>query len=235
MGILEDSFNKMTSGLALKKHYRSLLDKVVSKDIAEEMLKGNIILGGEMRNITTLFADVRGFTAFSGAAGPQKTVSVLNQYFDGISAAIEEEGGVIDKYIGDEVMAIFGAPLELADSPLSAVRAALKIIKYSEILNEEMGRRGEDPIKLGIGLNSGGAVAGNMGSKNRLNYTVIGESVNIASRLCNIAGPGEIIISGNTYEKVSDKVSVISTDTVSLKGISVPVIIYKIGSLRENA
>ena len=131
LGKLAGSFNHMVHDLSLKERYRSLLDKVVSADIAEEMLKGDIVLGGENRRVTTLFADIRGFTPLTEGMEPQEVILMLNEYMDRAASAVEEHGGVVDKYVGDEIMAIFGAPVSQEEDALNAVRAALELESIS--------------------------------------------------------------------------------------------------------
>lgn len=236
LSILAESFNRMTQGLQLKEQYRGILDKVVSPEVAEEMVKGNITLGGENRQITTLFADVRGFTTMTEDMEPQEVITMLNQYMEQAAAAVEAEGGVVDKYVGDEVMAIFGAPVSHDDDPLRAVRAAIKIQDNIKQLNKQRAAANEPEINVGIGINTGTAVAGNMGSVNRLNYTVLGESVNIAARLCSQAKPTEILASEFTYEKVSDHIDADQRPILPMKGISKEVGVYNVtGYKRKNA
>ncbi|MGD2093152.1 MAG: adenylate/guanylate cyclase domain-containing protein [Candidatus Aminicenantes bacterium] len=232
---LANSFNRMTHDLLLKEQYRGILDKVVSPEIAEEMIKGKISLGGENRIVTILFADIRGFTSITEDMEPQEVIAMLNQYMERAAAAVESEGGVVDKYVGDQVMAIFGAPISQADDPLRAVRSALKINKSITQLNEIRKAKNEPVIKIGIGINTGLAVAGNMGSVKRLNYTVLGESVNIASRLCSQAGPSEILISEDTYHQVADDVKARPHKSRSIKGLSKAIKVFKVEKLKTPA
>jgi class 3 adenylate cyclase len=225
---LADSFNKMNHGLLLKEQYRGILDKVVSPEVAEEMVKGKITLGGETREITTLFADVRGFTSMTEGMEPQKVIAMLNEFMEIAANAIDSEGGVVDKYVGDQVMAIYGAPVSHPDDPLRAVRSAAKMIEDIHHLNRRRKDRNEPAIDIGIGINTGPAVAGNMGSVNRLNYTVLGESVNVAARLCSRAGPAEILISQQTYERVPAQVETQDLEALPMKGLSKPVQVFKV-------
>jgi class 3 adenylate cyclase len=232
---LANSFNRMTHDLLLKEQYRGILDKVVSPEIAEEMIKGKISLGGENRVVTILFADIRGFTSITEDMEPQEVIAMLNQYMERAAAAVESEGGVVDKYVGDQVMAIFGAPVSQPDDPLRAVRSALKIKESIIQLNEKRKAKNEPEIKIGIGINTGLAVAGNMGSVKRLNYTVLGESVNIASRLCSQAGPSEILISADTYHQVAEDVEARPFKPRSIKGLSKAVKVFKVEKLKSPA
>jgi adenylate cyclase len=235
LSTLAESFNRMTHDLKLKEQYRGILDKVVSPEVAEEMVKGEITLGGENREVTTLFADVRGFTSMTEGMEPQEVITMLNQYMEHAAAAVEAEGGVVDKYVGDAVMAIFGAPVSHDDDSLRAVRAALKIKENISLLNEERKLNNEPEIKVGIGINTGVAVAGNMGSVNRLNYTVLGETVNVAARLSSNAGPAEILVSQQTYEKVKSHIRAEPIQPQSMKGISKPLKVFSVQGFKRKS
>lgn len=182
VGELARSFNHMVAGLAERDRVRNLLGKVVSPAIAEELLSKEIELGGEERQATVLFADIRNFTTLSETRAPREILDLLNTLLTRFSDVIEAHGGVIDKYIGDAVMALFGAPLAHEDDPARAVAAALALSGAVDELNAA-GVLGPQPVGVGMGINTGLVVAGNMGSRQRLNYTVLGDGVNLASRL----------------------------------------------------
>jgi len=220
LGRLADSFNEMTEGLRLKEQYRGVLDKVVSKDVAKELIEGGIELGGEIRNVAVLFADIRGFTALIEGMAPEAVITLINACMEKMSEAVEAEGGVVDKYVGDELMAVFGAPVSRGDDAGRAVRAAIRIQEGLADLNKRRRAEGADPIGVGVGVNSGKAVAGNMGSSNRLNYTVLGEEVNLASRLCAMAPAGEVYISEATAGEVNGTLSLEPIGAHQLKGFS---------------
>jgi len=184
------------------------------------MLKGSLFLGGENRVVTTLFADIRGFMAMTEGMDPREVIAMLNDFLEGAGAAIEAEGGVVDKYIGDRIMAIFGAPLSHPDDARRAVRAALRMQHTILSLNESRRAAGKPEIALGIGISTGLAVAGNTGSRTRLNYTVLGEHVNLADRLCSAARAGEILISASTLEAAGPSLDVQALAPVSVKGLS---------------
>ena len=228
LGVLGNAFNAMVQELFLREQYRNVLYKAVSPEIAREMLKGELFLGGENRVVTTLFADIRGFTAMSEGLDPREVIAMLNDFLEGASAAIEAEGGVVDKYVGDEVMAIFGAPVAHPDDAQRAVRAALNIQSVIARLNESRREAGKPDITAGIGINTGIAVAGNMGSRTRLNYTVLGETVNLAARLCASAKGGEILISRSTLQAVGPGLDVLASGSLSLKGLSKAVDVWAV-------
>jgi class 3 adenylate cyclase len=234
MGLLGNAFNTMVQGLSLKEKYRDVLNKAVSPEVAAEMLKGDLFLGGENRMVTILFADIRGFTVITEGMDPREVIALLNDYLEGASAAIEAEGGIVDKYAGDEIMAVFGAPLFHSDDACRAVRAALRMQEAIRRLNESRRAAGRPEIAAGIGINTGLAVAGNTGSKTRLNYTVLGESVNLAARLCAIAGPGQILISAATLEAVGPVLDTQPLEPVVLKGWSQPVGMWLVNGLSAS-
>lgn len=229
--ILAESFNYMTEGLAIKEKYRGVLDKVVSPEIAEEMIKGEIKLGGENRQVTTLFTDIRGFTAMTEGMEPQDVIRMLNEFMEYASSAIESYGGVVDKYVGDQIMAIFGAPVSHVDDPLRAILAALQIQVGLNDLNKKRVLENKQILQVGTGINTGLVVAGNMGSVKRLNYTVLGNSVNLAARLCSEAGASEILISGDTYNAVAEDIEVKTRKTFAMKGISNPIEVFKVENI----
>ncbi|MGQ0813292.1 MAG: adenylate/guanylate cyclase domain-containing protein [Gemmatimonadota bacterium] len=234
IGMLADAFNEMTRGLLLKEKYRGVLDKVISRDVADEMLKGEIKLGGETREVTTLFADIRNFTALSEGMPPHEVVALLNEVMERAEAAVVAEGGVVDKYVGDEIMALFGAPMSHGDDAVRAVRAAVRIQNEIAAMNARRAA-GAAPITVGIGINTGIVVAGNMGSARRLNYTVLGAPVNLASRLCGDARGGQILLSSSTRERVSGQVHVAALGARVMKGISRPLEIFEVIALEEDS
>ncbi len=183
IGRLAAAFNHMGRGLAERDRVRSLLGKVVSPAIAEELLARDIELGGEEREVTVLFSDLRGFTALGEQRTPHELLALLNAYFTRMSAVVETHGGVVDKYIGDALMALYGAPLAHADDAARAVATALDMQRSLTALNAELARQNLPPLAMGVGVNTATVVAGNMGSSARLNYTVIGDGVNLAARL----------------------------------------------------
>lgn len=218
VGFLSRSFDDMVAGLEEKEKIRDVMQKVVSPEIAHELLHHGVTLGGEMREVSVLFADIRGFTTLSEGMPPPELLGFLNEYFSRISRIIEHEKGVIDKYIGDEVMAIFGAPLPSSDHALRAVAAAVGMLKELERFNRE--QHHPTSLRIGIGIATGPVVAGNVGSPERLNYTVLGDTVNIASRLQGLTKEYKVplIVSGVTYENVAAKFSCRLLGKVAVRG-----------------
>ena len=183
LGQLATAFNQMTAGLAERDRVRDLLGKVVSPEIATQLLHSELKLGGEEREVTILFCDLRNFTGMSEKMPPADVLTLLNRYLDRMSTIIERHGGVIDKYIGDAIMALFGAPVSDPAAPANAIAAARDMAQALGVLNREFAAEGRPALAFGIGINTARVVAGNMGSNTRLNYTVIGDGVNLASRL----------------------------------------------------
>lgn len=202
LGDLAQAFNAMSTGLAERDQVRDLLDKNVSPEVAARLMQEGSGLGGEEREVTVLFADLRGFTTLSENLPPREVVALLNRYLDCMAQAIEAEGGVIDKFIGDEVMALFGAPLAGSNSARRALRAALAMRAALAVLNAELATEGQPPLAFGIGINTAPVIAGNIGSQRRRNYSVIGDGVNLAARLQsqtrNPDFAADIIISAST-------------------------------------
>ena len=216
------------------KEIKMAFSKYVSKDVVEEILKneGAIELRGKKYFMSVYFSDIRGFTSFSEKMDPVELSELLNKYFTPMSEVITRHQGTIDKYIGDAIMAMFGAPINYKDHALQACNAALGCIAQLEKLNADFALRNWPVIKIGIGINSGYMNAGNIGSETIQNYTVIGDSVNLASRLESLTKEHEvqIIISEFTYEIVKAHFKCRELGKVSVKGKLEPVTIYELVS-----
>ncbi|MCB1071498.1 MAG: adenylate/guanylate cyclase domain-containing protein [Chlamydiia bacterium] len=227
---LYHSFFEMVKGLREKERVRSVLNKVVSKEIAEEALKGNIQLGGEEKRVTVFFGDIRNFTKMTEKMNPKEVIQFVNGCMTKVSKKIDKFGGVIDKYVGDEVMALFGAPIEKKENALNAIKSALEAIEDLQAWNVERKKEGLPEIKMGIGIHTGNVVAGNMGAENRLNYTVLGANVNLASRICSAAKGMEILISEETLhaEGVQETFECEKLQSVELKGFTESVNVYAV-------
>ena len=217
---LNEAFSDMVEGLKENEKVKGILNKVVSQDIAKEILKGEIHLGGEEREVTIFFADIRSFTSLTQKMDPKEVIALINTCMTKLSYVIDAHHGVIDKYIGDEVMVLFGAPLHKEDSAYQSVVCALEIMKVLSSWNIEREHAGLASVRMGIGIHTGKVCAGNMGAENRLNYTVIGSNVNLASRLCATAKQGEILISQDTLSApfVAERVEVSDMGMLPLKG-----------------
>lgn len=220
--LLGDSFNEMIKGLRERNLVKDTFSRYVTWQVAEEILKDpdKIVPGGSRQEVTVLFSDIRGFTTFSETHTPEEVLSHLNEYLSAMVDVIFKYEGTLDKFIGDAVMAVFGSPIKHGDDPLRAVKAALEMKERLNELNKKWGREGKVPLEIGIGINTGEVIAGNIGDVRRMEYTVIGDNVNLASRIegltKNYGCP--IIISENTYEKVRDIVKVRELGNTSVKG-----------------
>jgi adenylate cyclase len=230
LGQLATAFNDMTAGLAERDRVRDLLGKVVSPEIAAQLLRSGVALGGEDRVVTILFCDLRNFTGQSERMPPQEALALLNRYLDRMSTIIEAHGGVIDKYIGDAIMALFGAPVPHPRAADQAVATARAMVTALTGLNRDLAAEGRAPLAFGIGINTAEVVAGNMGSKTRLNYTVIGDGVNLASRLESLTREPSyatsVILSDATVQALSQPASTRPLGRVTVKGKAEPVQIH---------
>lgn len=183
MGELAAAFNGMARGLKERDTIRDLLGKVASEEVAEQLLGGNIELGGAELEAAVMFADIRNFTPLCETLTPHETLELLNRYLAAISEEVEAHGGVVDKYTGDGAMALFGAPVPRPHDTQRALEASVALQRRVAALREELAARGLPNPTIGIGLNSSRLIAGNIGSSRRLNYTVLGDGVNLAARL----------------------------------------------------
>jgi adenylate cyclase len=183
------------------------------------MLKGHASPEGELREVTVLFSDIRGFTSLSETVPAREVVALINDYLSTLVPPITENGGVVDKFVGDEIFAVFGAPIQLPNDALAAVRAAILMKDRLAALNDRRAGAAKPPIAIGIGINTGAVVAGAVGSTERRNYTVMGAAVNQGARLCSAATPGQVLISRTTYYRVQDHVRVRELPPLTVKGI----------------
>jgi adenylate cyclase len=238
LGQLATAFNQMTAGLAERDRVRDLLGKVVSPEIAAQLLQSDLKLGGEEREVTVLFSDLRDFTTFSERMPPAELLALLNRYLDRMSGIVEKHGGVVDKYIGDAIMALFGAPVAAPDSANRAIAAAREMDAALAALNRELAAEGKPPLVFGVGINTARVIAGNMGSKTRLNYTVIGDGVNLASRLEGLTKEKSyetrIIISEATLRAAQKTPRARELGVVTVKGKAAPVKIYALDAKGES-
>lgn len=203
-----------------------LFGRYVSPDVVREILSrsrtASLELGGEQREITVLFIDMRGFTAFSENLSPHHVVDVLNRHLACMAEVILEQGGMVDKFTGDGLMALFGAPLPSRDHAIRAVRAAVALQACAREVNDD------NALRYGVGIHTGEAVVGNVGSQRRLDYTAIGDTVNLSCRLEGQAAPGQILISQATYEQVRGEVQAREIGPVSVKGRHEAVVVYEV-------
>jgi len=233
IGALTKSFVHMSKGLAERERLRTTFSKFTNKTIAERAMKGELVLGGETRNATVFFSDIRSFTAMSEKLQPQQVVDMLNEYMTSMVACVNKTGGVVDKYIGDSIMAVWGAPESAgtsADDAWNSVQAALLMRTALAMLNKKRTSLGQPAIRIGCGINTGAVVAGQIGSSERMEYTVIGDTVNFASRTESLNKPfaTDILVTENTYLLVKDKIIAQEMPAVTVKGKEKPVKMYAV-------
>lgn len=235
---LADSIEQMATGLAEKERVRDLLGKVVSHEIAEELLSKRIELGGEEKPVSILFADIKGFTALSEQLAPTEVLRLLNTCLERFCHAVEQNGGVVDKFMGDALMAIFGAPIGHQQDSLRAVRTLLAIRDEMPAINRVVASSGHQ-LEVRLGLHTGQVVAGNMGSANRMNYTVIGDGVNLAARLEALTRVYGVIslVSEDTRNSLGEADDLFvwrEIDTVRVFGKQQAVRIYEVVASRDE-
>ena len=235
LGQLMNAFNEMAEGLLEKSQVKDALFRYVSPGVATEILANlnDVELGGKRIEGSVLFADIVGFTQIAENIRPEELVSLLNRYFTLITHACEINSGIVDKYLGDGVMLVFGAPQQHADHCFSAIACAVLIQRLIDEENRQREQQGKFPIQFRIGINSGTMLAGNMGSTERMEYTVVGDTVNMASRLCGIANSEQIVVAREVYQKETIKPRVLAGEyqAIRLRGISQPVTTYLVDSL----
>ncbi|HEV8343659.1 MAG TPA: adenylate/guanylate cyclase domain-containing protein [Candidatus Binatia bacterium] len=213
---------------------RTLFNRYVSEEVAGEIVADpgrHLKLGGEKREVTVLFGDLRGFTPLAERLDPQNVVDILNVYLTHVVDAVFEFGGTLDKFRGDGVMAFFGAPIRRDNDPANAVRCALAMQERLKDITFE--KFPDLRLRMGIGINTGIVIVGNIGSERRMDYTVIGNEVNIAQRFESNAGPGQILITGSTYEHVKGAVQVRELGLLRVMGKQEGVMAYDVLSWLE--
>ena len=221
----------MIEDISSEKRMKSTMSRYMDPSLADKVLAaGGEILGGQSVEATVLFSDIRSFTTLTEELGAQGTVALLNEYFSIMVNCIAAEGGMLDKFIGDAIMAEFGIPIPHGDDPDRAMRAAISMITELNALNQQRQSRGQKPIMIGIGLNTDAIVSGNIGSPKRMDYTVIGDGVNLASRLESACKEysAQILCSENTYKKLRGSYRAREIDLVVVKGKTQPVAVYEI-------
>lgn len=211
-----------------RKKITQLFGRYVTDQVVEEILaayeREGLQLGGKRREVTVLFADIRGFTSMAEKMEPEEVVSLVNECLAVMTEAVFERQGTLDKYMGDAIMAVFNAPIFQKDHAQRAVATALRI--QERMKQVEQARN--FPVRCGIGINTGDAVAGNIGTEQRLEYTVMGDNVNIAARLCSSAAGGQTLVSQRTYELVKENVQINQVFSLRIKGKETPVLVYDV-------
>ena len=209
---------------------KSTFKRYVSKQVVDELLDNDakLNLGGEERDVTILFTDIRGFTSMSEKMNPETVVTTLNEYFSEMIDIVFENNGTLDKIIGDELMIVYGAPLSSEDDTKRAVKTAIEMQRRISELNAERKKRREPPIYVGAGINTGTVISGNIGSRDMMDYTVIGDTVNLGARLCSSAKPGEILVSLKVHNITKDVFSFKELEPIRVKGKEKKVDLYRV-------
>jgi adenylate cyclase len=235
IGVLAKGFNTMATDLASYRtrvveetRIRNNLSRFLSSELVERIVteKTALKLGGERREVTVLFADVVAFTPLSEKNSPEYVVAILNELFTFLTEIVFRHGGIVDKFLGDCVMAVFGPPDPNDDHPLRAVQAAEEMLQWLEVGNSKWRQELGVDLQLGIGINTGVVIAGNIGSAKRMEYTVIGDTVNIASRLEGLAQPSQILMSRATFDRVSADFECMPLGAVALTGRDEPTEVF---------
>ncbi|QTA92016.1 adenylate/guanylate cyclase domain-containing protein [Desulfonema magnum] len=223
--IIED-ISEYKQSAAAHEHFQKLL----SPDVAEMLASGRLKTekGGQKRVASVLFANIRGFTAMSERMKPTEVLRMLNEYYEGMVNIVFRHGGTVDKFIGDEIMVIWGAPVAHDNDPVRSVHAAIDMQSMLAQLNEDCPANRQ--IRIGIGINTGSLVAGYIGSTCLMSYSVIGDTVNTASRLCSAAKPGQIIISEETYNHVKSVFDIAELKPILAKGKAEPIRIFSVNN-----
>lgn len=213
-----------------KRRIKRIFKHYVSEEVFGELLKypGEIPLGGKRAQVSILFADIRGFTSLSEKRDPQRVVSILNSYFSMMADIILKNRGTLDKYIGDGILAFYGAPITREEHAELAVRSAREMVSQLGILNKELAL--DTPLKIGIGIHSGEVIVGNIGSERKMEYTVIGDTVNTASRVEGLTKEfgANILITGETFSRLCDKNNIIPEKEIILRGKTKPIMLYRV-------
>lgn len=233
---LAHAFDGMTQGLKERDKVKSLFSKFHGSSVAEDLIKNDIRVGGQNREVTVFFSDIRGFTSFSEKRTPEEVVSMLNEYFEVMVGIINRHGGVVDKFIGDAIMAVWGAPKETPDDTLNAVLACIEMRRSLVELNDRRISRGQDPLTIGIGLHTGRAISGTIGSHERMEYTVIGDAVNMTSRIesSTKAFGTDFLISQAVMDRVQDRILVELAGKATVKGKAEPLNLYYVRGYKDE-
>lgn len=236
VGDLAKAFDHMTDGLKERDKVKSLFSKFHGSSVAEDLINKDIGVGGQSKEVVVFFSDIRGFTAFSEKRKPEEVVAMLNEYFAVMVGIINKHGGVVDKFIGDAIMAIWGAPKGSDRDPHNALRACIEMRRGLEKLNEARIARGEPALMIGMGLHAGTAISGTIGSDERMEYTVIGNTVNTASRIeaSTKAFGADLLVTDDVISRVGEEFIVDYAGSAEVKGRSDALKMYKIRGYVEN-
>jgi adenylate cyclase len=234
LGQLTGAFNAMLEGLRQRDFVRSAFGRYVSPEVAQTLLESpeGLRFGGQKREVTILMSDLRGYTRFAEQGDPAQVMDLLNGYLPRMTDLIIQHGGTINEFIGDAVFAVFGAPLAHPDHAERAAAAALAMQCAMVEMNHDHAARGLPRLEMGIGINTGEAVVGNIGSEQRAKYAVVGSAVNVAARVESSTVGGQVFISAATYVRIRDIAEVPEPMTVEVKGVAEPLVLYELRAVR---
>ena len=215
---------------------RAQFQRLLSPNLVDQVVAGKLQLekGGALHEVTALFSDIRGFTAMSEKQEPQEIVRMLNEYFELMVDVVFKYQGTLDKFVGDEIIALFGAPVDVPEAELHAVECALDMQRVLKDFNRTRMAEGQEEIRVGIGINTGPMVTGAIGSSRALQYTAIGDAMNLAARLCSAAKPDQILVSEYAYKKIADRVAAVAMPPMRFKNKSQEQRVYNVIGLRST-
>jgi adenylate cyclase len=218
-----------------RRKLRKVMSRSVDPKVLEHLLQNTSdnVLTGERMVLSVIFADIRGSTEWAERTTPEELVMLLNTFLSRMTDVIFKHGGTLDKFVGDEVIALFGSPIPMPDHALRAARTALEMQQAHQALVNEFRKQEKELPLMGVGISSGEVIAGEFGPPIRTDYTAIGRVMNLGARLCSVAGGGQILISPSTYHTVRDQVEVNKKEPISLKGIGQPVPVFELLRIKE--
>jgi class 3 adenylate cyclase len=236
IGVMGEGFNRMMEGLRERDSIRETFGRYLSKEVVNEILKspGGIDLQGEQREITILVSDLRGFTKMTDCNDPHVVLRTLNRYLERMTDIIIDHSGTIDEFTGDGILVFFGAPRPVPDHQIQSVQCALEMQAAMQSLNEENSTLGLPQLEMGIAINTGELIVGNIGSEKRKKYGAIGSPINVAYRTESHAAAKHILITPTVYERVADRLRIGEKREVTLKGIEEPVTLYQVAGISSS-
>lgn len=227
---------RLASRIEREAQTRAQISRLIAPSVVEQVVKGELVIekGGRLSELTMLFSDIRGFTTMSDGRPAEEVVNTLNEYFEVMVDVLFQYHGTLDKFVGDEIIGLFGAPIPIADAPYKAVVCALAMMQALAEFNRTRAAENLEAIRIGIGINTGQVITGSIGSTRALQYTAIGDAMNVASRLVNIAQAGEIIISDHTHRHVAHLIEAQALPPVRVKGKAEELRVYRVLGLRQG-
>ncbi|MDX2092248.1 MAG: adenylate/guanylate cyclase domain-containing protein [Kofleriaceae bacterium] len=226
---------RLASRIEKEAQTRAQISRLIPPSVVEQVVKGELTIekGGRLTEVTMLFSDIRGFTTMSDGRPPQEIVNTLNEYFEVMVDVLFKYSGTLDKFVGDEIIGLFGAPIAIDDAPFKAVSCAISMLQALAEFNNTRAAENQPPLRIGIGINTGNVITGSIGSTRALQYTAIGDAMNVASRLVNVAGSGDIIISEDTFRHVAGRVEAQQLPPVKVKGKADELKVYRVTGLKR--